>query len=54
MDSTGTIKLNAEYRNDEYRVLCRNGTQSTQLGLIVDADCALATGIVGEVRAPGG
>ena len=43
--------LAGDYRGDDYRVLCRNGSTSAQSGLIVDSDCALASGIVGEVRA---
>lgn len=49
VDQTGLVKLLPDYRDDEYRVLCRNGSASSQVGLLVDAKCALSTGIVGEI-----
>lgn len=49
VDSNGQVVLNADYRSEEYRVLCRNGSVSKHSGLLVDSDCTLASGIVGEV-----
>ncbi|KAK3914575.1 Transferrin [Frankliniella fusca] len=49
VDPTGLVKVLSDYRDDEYRVLCRNGSVSTQLGLLVDSKCALSTGIIGEI-----
>lgn len=52
-DANGQLKLLPDYRDDEYRVLCRNGSASTRLGLTVDSKCALSTGIVGEIVSRG-
>lgn len=49
VDDSGIVRVIADYREDEYRVLCRNGSASSRLGLLVDSNCALGTGIVGEV-----